>query len=133
YLEAQHARLEIRFDRVARQIAGLVPGDQRLDLVDTLLASSIEPLALGLRGRNPRQLADRAERELAARERVLDRRQLLDRERDAHPLHRGVRLVAEVPFHVVEQADAAELAPQLQAIRFAQPLRFLGIERRASP
>lgn len=57
-------RAEIRLLRIVGTVAGRVAGDSTLDLVDVHPADLREPFALGVCGRNARELANRGVVEL---------------------------------------------------------------------
>ncbi len=126
--EAQHAIDEHRIRRVGRQVAGLVAADELLDLLHALVLRRVDPLRFGLGRHDARQLAHGRKRHLGSRERLGEHGQLVERERDAQTLLRGTRAIPEPAFHVLEQRRAAELAPDVHAVGFAQPLRFLGVD-----
>src|SRR5262249_35216708 len=111
--------------------AALTAGDRLLDLAQVLAARRVDPRALGVAGRDARQLADRRERELAFGERVRKLRHLVERERDPHAFLRSARAVAEHLFEILEQRGLAELAPDLVTRGGAQQLCLFGVERAA--
>ncbi|MCB9563501.1 MAG: hypothetical protein H6708_24135 [Kofleriaceae bacterium] len=131
-LERHHAPDLGRIHRVTGQITGLAAGDQGLDLVHGLAGRRVEPCPLGVLADDPRQLAHRRVRLLAAGQRRRGPRQDLQRTGHAQSLARRARPVAERALEVLVQAGVAEPAVQLDLLREHQPARLIGVERGAS-
>ena len=132
-LEPHHVRARLRSGRRVGPVTAAMARYQVLDLAHVLAGRGVAPPSLGLRRRDPGELADGRERELAARERAGQRRQLAERARDPQPLLRDVRRVAEHTLEVVDRRHHPERSPDLQPLRLVQPSRLLDIERGASP
>jgi hypothetical protein len=103
-----------------------------LDLAHVLAGRSVPPPGLRRGRRDPGQLADRRIRDLAARERFGQHRQITERARDPQPLVCDVRRMAEHALEVVEHGHHPERSPDLQPLRLAQPPRLFGVELRAA-
>ncbi len=104
--------------------------DQLLDHPQALAADRIEPLLLGLGGRDPADFLHRREAQLATPQRRLERGQLLESAGDAQPLAYGVGRIAELALHVIRGVDHPEVAPDPQVDGSPQPRQLLGIECR---
>ena len=121
----------------ARSIEGaraeLVSDHHPLDLAHGPARRSLEPLALGLVGRHPRQLAGRGPEELARLQRVRELRELGERFRDPQPLARLAPRAAAVTLDVFGEAGEAERFVDAQAVRGEEPAAELVIERAALP
>ena len=96
-------RARRRSGRRVGPITAAMACHQVFDLAHVLAGRGVTPPGLGLRCRDPGQLAERRERELAARKRVGQRRQIAERARDPQPLLRDVRRVAEHALEVYAQ------------------------------
>ena len=118
--------------RIGRPVAALVGRHELLDLAEVLADRLAAPFCLGRRNRDARELAQRRERQGARGERSGEHRQLRERARDAQPLQRNPRRVAECALEVVEHRDHAERPPDAGDLCLAQPAHLLGVESSAA-
>jgi hypothetical protein len=107
--------------------------DELLDVAQALAAARLHPRVGRTARRDARDLAHAAVRQLASIERILEHGHRVQRGRDAQPIARGARPVAEDPFQVLTHRRATDLAPDLHAHRIAQCDELLAIERGLPP
>jgi hypothetical protein len=130
-LVTQVSRTQLRIRWIAWLVATLVTRDHLFDVTQVLVARCLEPLLLGLRRRDARELAAGRERQVALRQCICDRRQFDDGLRDAQSLQRCAWRVAHLHLHVLEQTSVPVMPPQPQPIRLSERFGLLRIERAA--
>jgi hypothetical protein len=132
-LEPDHMRPRLGSRRILGPVTRAMVRDELLDLPQGLVRRCGQPRSLGRRGRDPRQLAHRRERQVASRERRRQPWQVAEGPCYPQPVLGRARRMAQHALEVVEHRDHAERAPDLQPLRLAQPAHLLGIERGAAP
>jgi hypothetical protein len=128
---AQDLCLQSRIRRVGRPVAWLVPRDHLFDLAHALVLRRRDPLVLGFRRDDARELTRTRERQVALIHRLAELGHLFDHLRDAQPFDRRALRVAHLSLHVLDKARAAIRTPEHQLLRFSQCRALLRVQRTA--